>query len=278
MGALGEPSLDFAPGVRLVWRETESDRKVVSPSRTNVPRGSCGPPGSSRHDQLLGGVAHHQPEPYRPLAPDRIMISLYRGRTARMTPGVQQDVANRVPNLPGRLQNPHVVIAAAHTRSGQVRVAAPARASPRMPARIEHCEATGPRCVPATSRDRDSARRAAVDSCDGRRDSDRSYAPRPPCVREELERATAPGRCPWMGSNKEDQKWSFVLEFLSKQWSMTELCERFRVSWNRRQVRSDGFEEEHRGTRSGRRRPHRGAHRIPEDVGMERGRLGSLAF
>ena len=26
-----------------------------------------------------------------------------------MTPGVQQDVANRVPNLPGRLQNPHVV-------------------------------------------------------------------------------------------------------------------------------------------------------------------------
>ena len=105
-----------------------------------------------------------------------------------------------------------------------------------MPARIEHCEATGPRCVPATSRDRDSARRAAVDSCDGRRDSDRSYAPRPPCVREELERATAPGRCPWMGSNKEDQKWSFVLEFLSKQWSMTELCERFRVSWNRRQV------------------------------------------
>ena len=39
-----------------------------------------------------------------------------------------------------------------------------------------------------------------------------------------------------MGSNKEDQKWSFVLEFLSKQWSMTELCERFRVSWNRRQV------------------------------------------
>ena len=81
-----------------------------------------------------------------------------------------------------------------------------------------------------------------------------------------------------MGSNKEDQRWSFVLEFLSKQWSMTELCERFRVSWKTGDKWIRRFEEEYRGTRSGRRRSHRGAHRIPEDVGIERGRLGSLAF
>ena len=33
-----------------------------------------------------------------------------------------------------------------------------------------------------------------------------------------------------METNKEDQRGSFVMEFLSGQWSMTELCERYRVS------------------------------------------------
>ena len=33
-----------------------------------------------------------------------------------------------------------------------------------------------------------------------------------------------------METNREDQRGNFVMEFLSGQWSMTELCERFGVS------------------------------------------------
>ena len=55
LGALGEPSLDFAPGVRSEGpgRETESDRKVVSPAGRMFRGGGCGPPGSSTHPHDL---------------------------------------------------------------------------------------------------------------------------------------------------------------------------------------------------------------------------------
>ena len=80
LGALGEPSLDFAPGVGWPWRETGSDRKVVSPGRTNVPRGGCGPPGSSRHDQLL--AESHTISPSR-TALLRLTGTLYRALEPR---------------------------------------------------------------------------------------------------------------------------------------------------------------------------------------------------
>ncbi len=70
-----------------------------------------------------------------------------------------------------------------------------------------------------------------------------------------------------METNKEDQRGNFVMEFLSGQWSMTELCERYRVS------RPTGYKWLHRanedlaGLRHRSRAPTRRPHRTPASIG-----------
>ncbi len=82
LGALGEPSLDFAPGVRLVLggRLSQTERSSAQAGRM-FRGGGCGPPGSSRHDQLL--AESHTISPSR-TALLRLTGTLYRALEPRL--------------------------------------------------------------------------------------------------------------------------------------------------------------------------------------------------
>src|SRR5512145_2342754 len=72
---------------------------------------------------------------------------------------------------------------------------------------------------------------------------------------------------PWMETSVAEQRWSFVQDFVSGQWSMTELCERYRIT------RPTGYKWVARVKQVGRagiaelsRAPHHSPRRTPEAI------------
>ena len=82
LGALGEPSLDFAPGVRSVLggRLSQTERSSAQPDECSAGEVAV-PPGSSRHDQLL--AESHTISPSR-TALLRLTGTLYRALEPRL--------------------------------------------------------------------------------------------------------------------------------------------------------------------------------------------------